>query len=1280
MNWFNNLKISTKIGIGYGIAVIFFIATVAFSILYLNQVSAMGDRVANLRSPTVSSSIMMMNGINHSLSGLRGWMLLGVDKYKLERLEAWQDEIIPSLETLRELSSSWTNQKNISLLKQITRDIRLYEQHQNEIEDLAHTLDNRLAHKILIEEAAPRGKILLEKITEVINFEKQQSSTEKRKKLLAIFADIRGATARGLASIRAFLLTKDSKYKLEFEASWDKSTLRIAQLEEYMPLLTPEQVSAINVFLETRSHFEPLPGKMFDLHTRKDSNIANYLLQTKLSPVSDRILDTLALMVGDQKEQLAVDAEQSVDNISFLKAINLLLLLLGLFVVLFVAFFISRRITSPITKLVGFSDQLAQGIYTNKPLDLNRKDEIGLLASAIDSVNDLLSTRKHESDATIKGVVDTANDAFITIDEGGIIESVNAAGLKIFGYTESEIVGENVKMLMPNQFSREHDSYLINYLTTSNKKVIGKGREVIALHKDGREFPAYLHVGEIKLANGTSKFSGIVRDITEQKTYEAEIQRQNDELDLQAKNKSNVAALYEVMSGDQDISEFGANILRFVAEIFNIQIGLLYFVDHTEPDLKEKSENSSVIKDAITLNCIGEYGCQKPTNKRGDQQENSVIYQSIENKKTTILTDVPSNYFKISSGLGGVPPSNIMVIPIFFQREVVAVLELATLRQLDEESILEIEKFCENIGVGFNANRAKAKLNDALASLEKRSEDLSRASQYKSEFLANMSHEIRTPMAGVIGMADLVLNTELSQEQLKWVSSIKQSGNHLLKILNEILDQSKLEAGKVEIDNVDFNFYAYIDSIVSSFQPKAVEKGISIDLLFEENVTESIHADSLRIGQVLTNLLSNALKFTEEGKIIVRVSQHIGKDGQLDISISVEDNGIGMTPSQQGKLFSAFQQADSSTSRNYGGTGLGLSISKQLVELMGGKIGVDSEYEKGSRFWFNFISQPAQKSIPRTELKTELEIWKANRRLKILLAEDTLVLQEIMQSVFKPLQHELTITENGKEALEKVKQNHFDLVLMDIRMPVMDGRSATKAIRLLSGEKSKIPIIALTADVASNNLNEFNNDGFSAVCTKPLNLPELLLTINKIFNEKIHVIDQGVGSSDSQLIETPGEDKPNAILFSDKISKIGEKITSLPPEERNRFYQDTQLPGISEIQMQSLIHSYESRLVEQCRDLEHFIDGYDESKGKNREAISELVHKLKGGGSTCGYTLVTYFSELLEDIFNASTQLSTHDFQVVKQYSQILSLIARTKLGGDGGKIGDELKSLVIVH
>jgi methyl-accepting chemotaxis protein len=332
LNWFNHLKIVAKIQIGFALVAAIMVIIVGNAIWQTKEVKSISDKVVDLRVPTAQNSLMMLNGINHSLAALRGWMILGKDKFKVERENSWSKEIQPSMDKMEAFSKNWTNPENVKRMTVIKSKLKDFQKFQNEIEAISGTIDNLPANKILLQDAAPKASILVSAITKIINLEAKQAATPKRKALLGMVADVRGTTARSLASIRAFLLSGDSKFKNAFDVMWQKNIIRFGDLTANKNLLTPEQAQLFKEFSQAREAFAPLPEKMFTIRSSNEWNVANSWLGTKAAPTAFAIKVQLDAMAANQKKLLATDmlnsktrSESLVTNLWILLVIGLIL-------------------------------------------------------------------------------------------------------------------------------------------------------------------------------------------------------------------------------------------------------------------------------------------------------------------------------------------------------------------------------------------------------------------------------------------------------------------------------------------------------------------------------------------------------------------------------------------------------------------------------------------------------------------------------------------------------------------------------------------------------------------------------------------------------------------------------------------------------------------------------------------------------------------------------------------------------------------------------------------
>lgn len=434
--------------------------------------------------------------------------------------------------------------------------------------------------------------------------------------------------------------------------------------------------------------------------------------------------------------------------------------------------------------------------------------------------------------------------------------------------------------------------------------------------------------------------------------------------------------------------------------------------------------------------------------------------------------------------------------------------------------------------------------------LKRAIEEAEAANNAKSEFLANMSHEIRTPLNGIIGMLDLTLNYELDSDIEDNLIIAQFSARKLLHIINDVLDFSKLEAGKMIIQSETFNLKKLIKNTINIHNNNADAKGLKLTYHISENIPDYIISDQNRLVQILNNLLSNAIKFTKEGAVSLVIDKVSSTNNEVLLNFAVLDTGIGIPIHKKDVLFKSFSQIDNSFTREYEGTGLGLAITKQLVEVMGGSIGYESELSRGSIFYVTLPCQIGEK--PKIECTTKIPPKPNSAQLlDILLVEDDLVNQKVVKLILKEKGHSVTIANHGVEAVELYKNGNFDLIFMDVQMPQMDGIEATKLIRSLENGKNRVPIIALTAHVLPDNKKEFLAIGMDDYITKPIDIDFLYDILERVAANKygedfsnIRVGSDGeiYYSKEEEVILT-AQDLPILTGINIKVQRLIEMLT-----------------------------------------------------------------------------------------------------------------------------------------
>jgi PAS domain S-box-containing protein len=685
-----------------------------------------------------------------------------------------------------------------------------------------------------------------------------------------------------------------------------------------------------------------------------------------------------------------------------------------------------------------------------------------------------------ESEERHRAFFEASMDAVLLTSPDGSILAANPAAIKMFKMTEAEICAAGRNGLVDISDPR---------LPTLLDERFRSGRvfgELKMKRGDGSTFEAEISSGVYQDATGKSLSSLVIRDITERKR--AEEKKDSDAREIRLINS--ILRVFAEEDGDVVFNR----ILAVVQKEMRSLHGVVGYVP--EPNHLVCPSLSSMLDECeVKGKCI-HYPPQK---------WKGLWAQALKEKKT-LWTNSPSRV-----PAGHVPIDNNLATPILFKNEVIGLINLANKEggyMEKDAAILDaiserispllyiwIQKM-QRMEERFKSEEALRNLaNELEQRVLERTTDLEHANRAKDQFLANMSHEIRTPMAGVLGLTEILLHQELPTKVQNDLAMVRKSAESVMTLINDLFDLSRISQGKFDFHPEEFDLRSMVRDAIGPFEFQALSKDLDFTISIDESVPSQILCDKERLGQVIKNLVSNAIKFTERGFVRVHVKAEKNDEDTLRLSFSVADSGLGIPKSKQKEVFSAFTQIDPSYSKKFAGMGLGLAISKSLVEGMGGEISVVSTRGKGATFRFfvmcGIVIEEQEPTVPSITLQDIPS-------MTILLAEDNAVNRLFLRRALVTAGHKVGEAENGRNALEKLADTHFDIILMDIQMPEMDGVEATRLIRSGRHGRADIPIIALTAYAMKGDREKFLDNGMDGYVTKPVDFGELARVIAEV--------------------------------------------------------------------------------------------------------------------------------------------------------------------------------------
>ena len=885
---------------------------------------------------------------------------------------------------------------------------------------------------------------------------------------------------------------------------------------------------------------------------------------------------------------------------------------------------------------------------------------LSITATTLQRLRDQYRLRER-SESRLKAIIDTATEGIITTDINGFILSLSHSAERLFGWTSQEVQGRHVNLLLPDVHALQYD--LHEHLTAP----LSHQTNPVGYRKDGSTFAAQLVVGKTTRSD-ESLFVGFVSDLTEQKAMEQELRQREQQYRTLIANIPGVTfrrdadgeLLLFISEAIERLSGWPASSFLQEAKSFidlvhpedrkGLQLAMARTLNQGQPyvleyrlfcrDGRERwvSESACGVRDEDGWLTWIDGVLIDITDSKLKNAEFEGIVNAINRALAVVEFDLSGRIQNVNENfrrLSGYRLSELQgryhsVLCFPEESESTQYLEYWRLLRGGEFVSGEFRRRTKDgrelwihatYNPIFDADHIPRKIVKFATDLSERramevdlreaKERAEHAALVKSTFLANMSHEIRTPMNSIIGFSELLLDMPLEPTQRQHLTTIYQAARSLLTLLNAILDTAKLERGAVELEYADLSLRELCKHILASIRLDAERKGLNLYLEYPEVLPEFFYSDALRIKQLLLNLLVNAIKFTEQGSVRVCVSQ--GAEGSMRLEII--DTGIGIPANRLEHIFDPFAQAASSIPRRFGGTGLGTTIARQLTELLGGHIGVNSTEGQGSRFWVELPLAPGQEPVHHQRTSLQLPA------LRILVADDVEQNRELLQLFLTKSGHQVYLVHNGQQAVELYQSQALDLILMDVQMPEMDGLEATRRIRAFEQQHQRppVPIIALSASVLDADRHATRAAGMNDFSAKPADFAEL-----------VHKMAQTLGIESAMVVETPSQTATTASPAEPPLIDWSQGI---------RLWGDQ--------------HSFQHRAQQLLNSPTADLNPLREALTNNQPEVAQTaIHRLLGAAANLALPAIQYQAEDLERLIQTQ-----HLTQALAQVPALSTLI-----------------------